>query len=47
MDFLEITNMIIVVILASLFGISLLQFFSVKKNMRIQSEQQTYTRIIG
>ena len=46
MDFSEIINMIIVGILASLFGMSLLQFSSVKKNMRIESEQQTYARII-
>jgi hypothetical protein len=46
MDFSEITNMIIVGILASLFGMSLLQFSSVKKSMRIQSEQQIYARII-
>jgi hypothetical protein len=46
MDFSEIINMIIVGILASLFGMSLLQLSSVKKNMRIESEQQTYARII-
>ena len=40
MDFSEITNMIIVGILASLFGMSLLQFSSVKKNMRIESEHR-------
>ena len=46
MDFSEIINMIVVGILASLFGMSLLQFSSVKKSMRVQSEQQIYARII-
>jgi hypothetical protein len=46
MDFSEITNMIIVGILASLFVMSLLQFSSVKRTMRIQSEQQIYARVI-
>jgi type II secretory pathway pseudopilin PulG len=46
MDFSEITNMIIVGILAALFGMSLLQFSSVKGSIRIQSEQQIYARVI-
>ncbi len=33
-------------ILGDLFGMSLLQFSSVKKSMKIQSEQQIYARII-
>ena len=46
MDFSEISPIIIMGILAALFGISLLQFSSVKRSMRIQSEQQIYARII-
>jgi type II secretory pathway pseudopilin PulG len=46
MNFSEITTIITVGILASLLGLSLLQFSSVKKSMRIQSEQQLYARII-
>jgi hypothetical protein len=46
MNFSEITTIITVGILASLLGLSLLQFSSVKKSMRIQSEQQLYSRII-
>ena len=46
MDFSEITTIITVGILAALFGMSLLQFSSVKRNIRIQSEQQIYARII-
>ncbi len=46
MNFSEITTIITVGILAALLGLSLLQFSSVKKSMRIQSEQQIYARII-
>ena len=46
MDFSEISTIITVGILASLLGLSLLQFSSVRKSMRIQSEQQIYARII-
>jgi hypothetical protein len=46
MNFSEITTIFTVGILASLLGLSLLQFSSVKKSMRIQSEQQLYARII-
>ena len=46
MDFSEITTIIIVGILAALFSMSLLQFSSVKRSMRIQSEQQIYARVI-
>ena len=46
MDFSEITTIIIVGILAALYGMSLLQFSSVKRSMRIQSEQQVYARVI-
>ncbi len=46
MSFSEITTIITVGILAALLGLSLLQFSSVKKSMRIQSEQQVYARII-
>ena len=46
MDFSEITTIITVGILASLFGMSLLQFSSVKGSIRIQSEQQIYARVI-
>ena len=46
MNFSEITTIITVGILASLLGLSLLQFSSVKKSLRIQSEQQIYARII-
>lgn len=46
MNFSEITTIITVGILASLLGLSLLQFSSVKKSMRIQSEQQIYARMI-
>jgi hypothetical protein len=46
MNFSDITTIITVGILASLLGLSLLQFSSVKKSMRIQSEQQIYARII-
>ena len=46
MNFSEISTIITVGILASLLGLSLLQFSSVKKSLRIQSEQQIYARII-
>jgi hypothetical protein len=46
MDFSEISTIITVGILASLLGLSLLQFSSVRKSMRVQSEQQIYARII-
>jgi hypothetical protein len=46
MNFSEITTLITVGILSSLLGLSLMQFSSVKKSMRIQSEQQIYARII-
>ncbi|MER5176085.1 MAG: hypothetical protein ABJB73_09975 [Candidatus Nitrosocosmicus sp.] len=46
MNFTEISNIIIVGILASLLGLTLLQFSSLKKNMSIQSEQQIYARVI-
>jgi hypothetical protein len=46
MNFTEIINIIIVGILASLLGLTLLQFSSLKKSMRIQSEQQIYARVI-
>ena len=42
MNFSEISTIITVGILASLLGLSLLQFSSVRKSMRIQSEQQIY-----
>ena len=38
MDFTEISTITTVGILAALFGMSLLQFSSVKKSMRIQSD---------
>lgn len=43
MDYLEI---IIVGILTSILTISLWQFSTVKKEMRIQTQQQTYTKIV-
>ena len=46
MDFSEISTIITIGILAALFGMSLLQFSSVKKSLKIQSEQQIYARII-
>ncbi len=46
MDFSQISTTITIGILAALFGMSLLQFSSVKKSMKIQSEQQIYARII-
>ena len=46
MDFSEISTIITIGILAALFGMSLLQFSSVNKSMKIQSEQQIYARII-
>jgi len=46
MDFSEISTIITVGILAALFGMSLLQFSSVKGSIRIQSEQQIYARVI-
>ena len=46
MNFTEIINILIVGILASLLGLTLLQFSSLKKNMSIQSEQQIYARVI-
>ena len=46
MNFSEISTIITVGILASLLGLSLLQSSSIKKSMRIQSEQQIYARII-
>jgi hypothetical protein len=45
MDFSEINVITTVGILAALFGMSLLQFSSVKESMKIQSEQQIYARI--
>ncbi len=46
MNLTEIINVIIVGILASLLGLTLLQFSSLKKSMRLQSEQQIYARVI-
>ena len=46
MNFAEISTIITVGILASLLSLSLLQSSSIKKSMRIQSEQQIYARII-
>ncbi|MDQ6863624.1 MAG: hypothetical protein M3044_07345 [Thermoproteota archaeon] len=46
MDFSEISTIATVGILAALFGMSLLQFSSVKESMKVQSEQQIYARII-
>ncbi|MGI0069683.1 MAG: hypothetical protein ACREA3_06565 [Nitrosotalea sp.] len=43
MDYLEL---IIVGILTSILAISLWQFSTVKKEMRLQTEQQTYARVI-
>ena len=44
--FWQISTIITIGILATLFGMSLLQFSSVKKSIKIQSEQQIYARII-
>jgi hypothetical protein len=46
MNFSEITTIITVGKLASLLGLSLLQFSSVKKSLGIQGEQQIYAGII-
>ena len=46
MNFSEISTIITVGILASLLGLSLLQFSLVKKSLRVQSEQQMYARVI-
>jgi hypothetical protein len=46
MNLSEISPIITIGILAALFGMSLLQFSSVKRSMRIQSEQQIYARVI-
>ena len=46
MNFSEISPIITIEILAALFDMSLLQFSSVKRSMRIQSEQQIYARVI-
>ncbi len=46
MNFSEISTIITIGILAALMSLSLLQFSSLKKSMRIQSEQQIYTRMI-
>jgi hypothetical protein len=46
MNIAEISSLIIIGILVALFGLSLLQFSSVKEGMRIQSEQQVYARVI-
>jgi len=46
MNFTKISSIITIGILAALFGMSLLQLSSVKENLRIQSEQQIYARII-
>ena len=46
MNLSEISPIITIGILAALFGMSLLQFSSVKGSMRTQSEQQIYARVI-
>jgi hypothetical protein len=46
MNLSEISPIITIGILAALFGMSLLQFSSLKRSMRIQSEQQIYARVI-
>src|SRR4051794_20993149 len=46
MNFSEISTVITIGILAALLSLSLLQFSSLKKSMRIQSEQQIYARMI-
>ncbi len=46
MNFSEISTIITIGILAALLSLSLLQFSSLKKSMRIQSEQQIYARMI-
>ncbi len=46
MNFSEISTVITIGILAALLSLSLLQSSSLKKSMRIQSEQQIYARII-
>ena len=46
MNFSEISSIITIGILAALLSLSLLQFSSLKKSMRIQSEQQIYARMI-
>ena len=46
MNFSEISTIITIGILAALMSLSLLQFSSLKKSMRIQSEQQIYARMI-
>jgi hypothetical protein len=45
-SFLQYVPVISAVIFAGLLGISLLQFSTVRKSMRIQTEQQVYARII-
>jgi hypothetical protein len=46
MNFSEISTIITIGILAALLSLSLLQSSSLKKSMRIQSEQQIYARMI-
>ena len=46
MNFSEISTVITIGILAALLSLSLLQSSSLKKSMRIQSEQQIYARMI-
>ena len=46
MNFSEISTIITIGILAALLSLSLLQFSSLKKSMRIQSEQQIYAKMI-
>jgi hypothetical protein len=46
MNFSEISTVITIGILAALLSLSLLQSSSLKKSMRIQSEQQIYARLI-
>jgi hypothetical protein len=46
MSFSEISTIITIGILAALLSLSLLQSSSLKKSMRIQSEQQIYARMI-
>lgn len=45
-SFLEFVPAITALILATLVGVSLLQFSIVRKNMRIQTEQQIYANIL-
>ncbi|MGI0014517.1 MAG: hypothetical protein ACREBU_13910 [Nitrososphaera sp.] len=46
MGFLEYIPIISALIFAGLLAVSLLQFSAVRKNMRMQSEQQIYARIM-